>query len=351
VRRTGLPFVQGVLVSLIARASTALAAAVCALAYATSASAAPPAQLPDQADEHARIVSYWTPERVARAVPRELLLDGPNRVPFAKGGSAAGSGSGAVTGTTWNGGGDVRATTGKVLFTMAGGNYVCSGSVVRDSRADVSLVLSAGHCVYDDEHNAFATNWMFIPDYQSGGTFTTCSATAYGCWTASALVTNDAWAASDLEEDYGFAVVGPNAAGAGNKSGVSSQLDVAVGGSYVVTTVDPGTVHAFGYPAAGKYRGRTLTYCSGGVVADPYGAATHGLKCDMTGGSSGGGWFLNFTSNSDTDQITSLNSYGYVAGPYKGYMFGPNFDADTLATHSAADGRSLSAGNLLVDVP
>ena len=50
-----------------------------------------------------------------------------------------------------------KTASGKVFFTMAGTRYVCSGAVVNDGRAAYSLVLTAGHCTYDETGAAFAT--------------------------------------------------------------------------------------------------------------------------------------------------------------------------------------------------
>ena len=59
--------------------------------------------------------------------------------------------------------------------------------------------------------------------------------------------------------------------GGGGKTGTATQLDTAVGGGYAVdtTAITSGTkVHAFGYPAAGKYKGKDLTYCAGPTFQD-----------------------------------------------------------------------------------
>ena len=167
----------------------------------------------------------------------------------------------------------MKATTGKVLFTMAGVDYVCSGSVAQDSSGSTSLILTAGHCVYDESGSGFATNWMFVPDYEAGGSIVTnpdgshsftCDTTPYGCWTASALVTTTAWASGGgslaaFNNDYAFAVVG-----AGGKSGQSLQLDSAVGANPVAFNVaHPTQVSSFGYPQASPYDGQKLIYCSG----------------------------------------------------------------------------------------
>ena len=60
--------------------------------------------------------------------------------------------------------------SGKVWFEMGTDAYICSGAVVHDTRSDYSLVLTAGHCAYDETNRAFATNWMFIPQFDSNPT-------------------------------------------------------------------------------------------------------------------------------------------------------------------------------------
>jgi hypothetical protein len=312
----------------------------------------------------AAIVAYWTPERVARAVPREVS---PDRMPSFKpsemgkpgGGTGGGGGGGSattVTGSAWTGGGKVKATAGKVLFTMAGVDYVCSGSVADDTSTSTSLVLTAGHCVYDETGHAFATNWMFVPDYESGGTIVTnpdgthgftCDTTPYGCWTATALVTTTAWASgggslAGFDNDYAFAIVG-----AGGKSAESKQLDDTAGSNPLAFNVThPTQVFSFGYPQASPYDGQKLVYCAGKDVGDTWGGSTDfGLYCNMTGGSSGGPWYVGFGSNGATGSLNSVNSFKYTAGRLTKYMFGPFFGAYAQATYDAA---KTATGNTLV---
>ena len=96
-----------------------------------------------------------------------------------------------------------------------------------------------------------------------------------------------------------------------------------------------GTPHAF------PYNGTDLVYCSGPTVADGWGGSDDsGLKCDMTGGSSGGGWFSPFNEATGEGTLVSVNSFEYFRGPYAKNMFGPLFDADTQATYAAAQGAS-----------
>lgn len=320
---------------------------VLALGAVSQVTAAPPPQLPDQA-EHERIVRYWTPDRVARATPRELAVNVRGKPEVEKGKPGGGGGSGTtVTGAHWTGPsgiGSVRTTVGKVLFTLGGVNYVCSGSVVSEPVTTVSLVLTAGHCTFDSA-TGFASNWMFVPDYEHAKTFS-CEATHFGCWTATALVTTLAWSVGDLNEDYAFAVVGP-----GGKGGQALQLDATVGANTIAFGAShPRQVYAFGYPQASPYNGQSLTYCAGTDTADAWGGSTDfGLNCNMTGGSSGGPWFSDFNTQTGTGTLTSLNSFRYRGNPtVSKYMFGPYFDAYTEATFNAAQSEVV---NTLVAAP
>lgn len=67
-----------------------------------------------------------------------------------------------------------------------------AGRHPRYQRDGYSLVLTAVHCAYD-EAAGFATNWLFIPDYESAPT-RSCADTKDGCWTYEALVVHNGWA-------------------------------------------------------------------------------------------------------------------------------------------------------------
>jgi hypothetical protein len=290
--------------------------------------------------EHDRIVAYWTPARLASAVPRDFVKSGGRFEPKAgkppkPPGGGGGGGSGPVTGASWTGDNPILARSGKVFFTMSGVRYVCSGSVANDSHDDRSLVLTAAHCAYDEVAEAFATNWMFIPAYDTAPT-QTCAQAAYGCWTAQALVVHNGFATAGgfntqaMVHDFAFAVVGEGTVG----PGVDAELDVAVGSYPLATNVTSGNrLYAFGYPAAGKYKGKDLVYCAGNIFTDPYaGNQTWGMTCNMTGGSSGGPWLLGFEGSSPA--LSSLNSYGRQGFPN---MYGPKFNANTTSVYNAAD--------------
>ena len=74
---------------------------------------------------------------------------------------------------------------------------------------------------------------------------------------------------------------------------------------------------AYGYPAARPFNGQTLYSCTGVVVQDTYGGSQdQGLACNMTGGSSGGGWIQN-------GSLSSVTSFGYTG--VKNILWGPYF--------------------------
>ncbi len=133
--------------------------------------------------------------------------------------------------------------------------------------------------------------------------------------------------------DYAFAVVGP-----GGRSGESRQLDAAVGDNPLAFNVShPTQVYSFGYPHASPYDGQKLVYCAGKDVSDTWGGTSdYGLNCSMTGGSSGGPWFVGFDSAAGTGALNSVNSFKYTAGRLTKYMFGPYFGAYALKTYDTA---------------
>ncbi len=334
------------------RRLAAVTVAALLVTVATSISGAAGAAAQPGRSEHDRVVAFWTNARVAHAIPRDFDFDPKLRSfrPSAK--PAPGGGGGGVPTTTlgssWTSGGEVLKTTGKVLFAMGGTYYVCSASVADDTASGRSIILTAGHCAYDETAGAFATNWMFVPDYDSApaplntsGSF--CATTSLGCWTANALVVAGGYAGAGsfndqaIVHDYAFAVVG-----AGGKSG-TAQLDTTVGGHPIqFSAVSGGTdTYLFGYPAAGKYKGKDLVYSRGPLGFDPSaGNATYRVASNMTGGSSGGPWFAPFSAGSGT--MISVNSYGYSGITA---MHGPKLNAETQTMFNTA---ASVTGNTIV---
>lgn len=252
--------------------------------------------------EQERVEAYWTEDRMDEAKPAaERLGKGSAGAPGCKGKKCT---TAAVPE-------EPQPELGKVFFTLGGTNYVCSGTATTSGNSDV--VTTAGHCLHEGP-GSFATNFAFVPAYENG-------AEPYGKWTAKELFTTAEWAASgDFEYDAGFAVMNTNAGGA-------SLTDVV--GSYPIAFNKARGLQyqSFGYPAAAPFDGQTLWSCTGTVKDDPYGATTQGLPCDMTGGSSGGGWITGGALN-------SVNSYKYRAD--SSTMYGPYFGSTIEAVYRTA---------------
>ena len=103
---------------------------------------------------------------------------------------------------------------------------------------------------------------------------------------------------------------------------------------------------SFGYPAAPPFDGSRLIYCSGRAFNDTVMTRDQGLRCNMTGGASGGPWFQNFNESTGLGMLNSVNSFKYTSGPFSNYMFGPSFGAYAQRTYTAALGAT---GNTTVD--
>lgn len=206
---------------------------------------------------------------------------------------------------------------GKVFFTLGGADYVCSANAV--TSANGNTVSTAGHCL-NEGPGAFASEFIFVPAYENGSA-------PYGQWPAVELVAPTQWTnGGDIDYDTGFAVV----ASQGGRS-----LSATVGASGVAFNQPTGLSSTlYGYPAASPFDGETLQRCAGTASRDRIGGTTsQGVPCDMTGGSSGGPWFLGSGSSGVQN---SVNSFGYDAQP--GVMYGPYWGSVIQSAYQSAQG-------------
>lgn len=295
------------------------------------------------ATEQRTVKKFWTVARMKAAKP--LIASGTGDRHFAVGGSplnapapttpgpSAGTASTAArassrtSGSSWTAGGTVTKTTGRVFFTVAKGseagrNASCSGTAV--TSANKSVVFTAGHCV--KLNGAFHANWVFVPGYDRGDR-------PDGTWPAITLLTTPQWNSSeDMNYDIAAAVVAP-------QDGKS--LTDVVGGQGVVFNQPRGRqTYAFGYPAGAPYDGSKLVYCSGRTFDDHLGSRAQGLSCGMTGGSSGGPWFVGFDERTGSGLLNSVNSFKYNFASY--WMFGPYFGPEAEAVYNTAQKTPLT---------
>ena len=279
-----------------------------AIFFGSALSAQAAAPIAHSAKSPAEVAAYWTKDRMRGAIPRDTVR---SNGAHATGGKPSGGGtswSRLAVPTPYSG---TDRDSGKVFFTLGGVNYVCSGTSVAAS-AGLSLVWTAGHCT-NEGPGAYATNFMFAPAYIDG-------TAPYGKWAGTTLQTTSQWAGSgDFTYDVGAVRVVPGAGAPPNTTLANIQAPRAMAFNYGVT-LNSTRFKSYGYPAAGKFNGQRMYMCDSAVIRrDGSGSgAPMGIGCDMTGGSSGGGWI------NSAGAVASINSYGYSSlknvmhGPYQG---------------------------------
>lgn len=266
---------------------------------------------------------YWTADRMRNAIPGDVLANKAlargnksSADSVERGSSTKISGQAAPSQSSLHTDEAPVSHIGKVFFTLPTGNYVCSGNSV--ASANESTVSTAGHCL-NEGPGAFATNFVFVPAYLNG-------AAPYGKFAATSLHTPTQWSsAGDMQYDTGFAVVAPvNGKTLTDTVGASGvQFNAARGLSY----------KSYGYPAARPFDGTSLVSCAGTASNDPFNPQfnSQGISCDMTGGSSGGPWFIGSGSGGVQN---SVNSYGY--GKKYPIMYGPYWGSVIQQAYSDA---------------
>jgi len=269
------------------------------------------------------------------------------------GGGGTGGDSDTVANAEWTAGGAVQTVAGRLYFEMPRNakrngpwvGYVCSGTAVTDSAGDRSIILTAAHCVYDDENKAFARNVLFIPnqaDTTGSGTDLNCDNDPLGCWVPSFGVVDENWAIrtfpDNIQWDYAHYVVTLEGAHAG--TGTEESLEVAAGTLAIDFTNPPdhddGTPGAssadFTYGLGYSYNvDPKFMYCADDMTTE--GAVNWWLpSCELSGGSSGGPWVQPMDTVTGSGPLISVNSWGYIGSPG---MAGPKLHGTSTSTSSA----------------
>jgi len=270
------------------------------------------------------VIQHWTPDRIANARPRDLLVND-----HGAGRAAAPMTESTVVNGEWesNWGGTIQTAVGRIYFEFGRSGYVCSGTVARDSQADRSIIITAAHCAYDEQADVFATNVLFIPN-QAGttgsGTDTNCDNDPLGCWAPSYAVADTDWATrswpNNIPWDYAFYIVPSSGAHAGpnNKpdgSALSDNLEEAAG-SISVSFSPPPQVHTYGLGYSYAHDPNFM-HCAeqlGAQSSSNFNAHWLG-SCGLSGGSSGGPWIQ---GDAEQHTIVAVNSWGFSSSPGMG---------------------------------
>lgn len=208
----------------------------------------------------------------------------------------------------------------------------CSGTIV--ASANKSLVWTAGHCLWDnDTHSWYDKNPAFIPGYRKGRH-------PFGKWTSRRIGVHPKWKKAPRGKpawgyDVGYLLVERL-----NRKYLTDRVDGFQGMNFNDTR--SWQYLSGGYPAKGKFKGRFLQVCDApfGAVDKSSQPATTAIGCDMTEGSSGGGWVIGMgQGQAGVGWVYGVNSYGY---PGEKAMYSPYFGREICNFYGKVSGMELT---------
>ena len=333
------------------------------------------------ADESAAILSYWTPERLASAKPMDLqradrsnpgafqapVTHGPQV--FAPGArptlslpsgpaqqSASETDAAELSGlapqfnyvypfTTYADPDFAKypeQTVGTLFFSLEGGNFRCSASVIRPH-----TLVTARHCVYDVNTGVFASNEVFYPGWTGGHANNKYG----GAWVWRNAET---WGGGGFNYDLALIQMADhNGTGCGGSSG-TPPVEAYTG--YLGYTYNGDFSQrqwaVLGFPAASNpedsnpFNGKFLIRsdaATGHVNDDIGGVFTNTVEVgsDQTGGTSGGPWLIGYNpgttatfkfganslfGSNNGNYANSVNSFKFTSPDHGLAINGPEFD-------------------------
>lgn len=208
------------------------------------------------------------------------------------------------------------STIGVLFFTQRGTDYRCSAAVVGEN-----AVWTAGHCLHDGSGDPAgkSVDLVFVPAYKNGNA-------PFGLWDAedSNLQPSLEWENNrDLRYDFGGVILNPNSS--------EKTIQEVVGSLGFAYNLNPNQHwFNFGYPTDDPFNGTTMQICAGSFARN---TATYGfpypmgMGCDMTPGSSGGPWIINFSgSTGNTNYLNGNNSFRFTG--FTEELYSPYFGED-----------------------
>ena len=263
---------------------------------------------------------YWTADRQGDAAPFDPIVPGGDRTAGA-GDSATGVIVDPTTGPVNPVGPQVAAssagdqfvasglaagTQGRLYMGFSTGDSVCSASVVNSAAGNV--VATAAHCVWDMDADVVADYLAFVPaDADSG------ASAPYDIWAVESVVLPEQFAQdANLDPvdryivgegwayDFAFLVMAPSSSG--------QEIESVTGGQGIAFGIPAQELVVTGYPTMEPFDGTSQRYCASDDW-DPYDYAYY-ISCDMTPGSSGGGWFTNYDAASGSGYLVATTSFG-----------------------------------------
>ncbi len=191
----------------------------------------------------------------------------------------------------------------------------CSAAVISKN----NIIVTAAHCCWNRVTNAWIGGWRFVPAYNNGQT-------PYGIFSWSTANVLHSWIDNgDPAYDVCLIKLKPNLNGNG------WPVTFYTGWYGRIWNFPPQQgMRAYGYPG-NLGGGNTLQQCAAASSAQPAncGADVLNMACNMTYGSSGGPWFLDY----GTSTVGSI-VHGWVSATCTGtqgqYHDGPRFTTNNI---------------------
>ena len=224
------------------------------------------------------------------------------------------------------------SVNGKIFFTNNGGNYVCSGTVVASYNGVQNEVWTAGHCLVNTvTNNQVVDSYLeFIPAYNGNKTGKAQHPYGIFTWTGGWYTTSAWFNSRDFSQDEAAILLNTNSKGQtlGNLTGWA--------GFAWNQSTDQQFV-AFGWPADPPYNGtvQVVDIGSSAVLDSGSRPSPIGIGNPMTGGSSGGAWFIGWNEY-DTGYINGHNDYKYGSQPLAMYSPYQNSTSNLVRCFGAA---------------
>jgi V8-like Glu-specific endopeptidase len=314
---------QGLSTRLALAYVAALAALICFGASSAAASATKVTSLASSTAQIKQVKRYWTAKRMKTATPVRAV---PTKREVARGARSGSKVAGRGRPVTVQPSAGLAKqpmaaqqvpdptvypyrTQGKLFFTAGGSGYVCSATVVNTPSQRV--IFSAGHCAIDGRQ--VSKHVAFVPGYHNG-------VRPYGKFVATKSYSTPGWINNEnFSDDMSAFVLG------------GTQKVAEVVGSRGIQFNQPRQENfvSFGYPAGSPFNGESLYSCTSPYKGqDPTtgNPRTQWINCNMTGGSSGGGWII------QDQYLNGLNSYGYNG--QRNRMYGPYFGDQAMSLYN-----------------
>ncbi|HEX5984873.1 MAG TPA: hypothetical protein VFY69_11760 [Solirubrobacterales bacterium] len=264
--------------------------------------------------EAARVLRYWTPERMASARPLDLVLDEEGRTGLRLGRPAPTAGASFLTVETPEV--PPYSYNGRIFIRVGNKRGYCSGTAIDSPTRQ--LVLTAGHCVNtgnEEGRTIWFRDLLFVPAYTAGEA-------PFGAFAArrSKIFAPRQWSRTGNPDfDLGAFLTLPNKRGLNVADAVGGGATIALG------LPRAQTFSTFGYPGNVKrMQGCSSPYIGDDRLSFPFpGPPTLGIRCHWAPGASGGGWLI-----AGGTQINGLNSYLHLDDRSRTY--GPYFTQETV---------------------